>query len=230
MNLVDINTFLSRNPKIGEEKNVLMDYQTLNVNQKIVFERIESHYHNMFEGRQDEPLRIIVMGTAGTGKTYLIEAIRCRLREMAGESKSPIAVLALTGVAAFNTEGITIHSGLSILIVNNANCLDISGKRLKQLQDKLKDVSYVIIDEKSIVSRRILAIIDKRLRQAFPEHNNEPFGGSGIAAYKQFKEVYKLEIVQRQSGNSKEQQNFRNILLRLRNGESTIDDWKILTT
>ncbi|PKB93381.1 hypothetical protein RhiirA5_441448 [Rhizophagus irregularis] len=99
-----------------------MDYQTLNVNQKIVFERIESHYHNTFEGRQDEPLRIIVMGTAGT------------------------AVLALTGVAAFNTEGITIHSGLSILIVNNANCLDISGKRLKQLQDKLKDVDYLFSD------------------------------------------------------------------------------------
>ncbi|PKY34978.1 hypothetical protein RhiirB3_395914 [Rhizophagus irregularis] len=107
---------------------------------------LESHYHNTFEGRQDEPLRIIVMGTAGTGKTYLIEAIRCRLREMAGGSKSPIAVLALTGVAAFNTENITIHSGLSILIVNNANCLDISGKRLKQLQDKLKDVDYLFSD------------------------------------------------------------------------------------
>jgi ATP-dependent exoDNAse (exonuclease V) alpha subunit len=49
-------------------------------------------------------------------------------------------------------------------------------------------------------------------------------------AYKQFKEVYKLKIAQRQSGNSKEQQEFRNILLRLRNGDSTIDDWKILTT
>ncbi|PKK50046.1 hypothetical protein RhiirC2_803410, partial [Rhizophagus irregularis] len=28
--LVDIDTFLSRNPKIGKEENILMDYQTLN--------------------------------------------------------------------------------------------------------------------------------------------------------------------------------------------------------
>jgi hypothetical protein len=73
--LVDIDTFLSRNPKIGEEENILMDYQTLNDNQKIVFEQIELHYHDTLEGHQDEPLRIIIIGTAGTGKTYLIEAI-----------------------------------------------------------------------------------------------------------------------------------------------------------
>ena len=36
--------------------------------------------------------------------------------------------------------------------------------------------------------------------------------------------MYKLETIQRQSGDSIEQQEFRNILLRLHNGESTIDD------
>ena len=52
-----------------------MDYQSLNDNQKMVFKRIESHYQNVLAGHQDEPLKIIVMGTAGTGKTYLIDAI-----------------------------------------------------------------------------------------------------------------------------------------------------------
>ncbi|PKB92211.1 hypothetical protein RhiirA5_387844, partial [Rhizophagus irregularis] len=110
-----------------------------------------------------------------------------------------------------------------------------------------------------MVGRRMFALIDMRLRQAFPEYNNEPFGGrsvimlgdfgqlppvrdlpmyastkrdelsdSGFAAYKQFKEAYKLNVVQRQLGNSKKQQDFRNILLRMRNGESTIDDWRTL--
>ncbi|GES80911.1 ATP-dependent DNA helicase Pif1-like [Rhizophagus clarus] len=202
------------------------------------------------------------MGTAGTGKTYLIKAIRCRLQEMVGRgSKSPMIVLALTGVAAFNIDGITIHSGLSISIINDSKRLDINGERLKQLQDKLSDVRYVIIDEKSMIGRRMLAIIDMRLQQAFPEHNNEPFGGrsvilfgdfgqlppvldlpmyaddkrdalsnSGLAVYKQFKEAYKLKTVQRQSGNSKEQQEFRGILSRMRIGESSREDWIILTT
>ncbi len=34
-----------------------------------------------------------------------------------------------------------------------------------------------------------------------------------FAAYKLFREMYKLDVIQRQSGNSREQQNFRDILL-----------------
>ncbi len=155
----------------------------------------------------------------------------------------------------------TIHSALSIPINNSKNNLDLDGERLKKLQEKLEHVKYIIIDEKSMVGRRMLSLIDIRLRQAFPEHNNEPFGGrsiilfgdfgqlppvldlpmyasnqsdtlsnDGFAAYKQFREVYKLDTIQRQSGESKQQQQFRDILLRLRDGESTITDWEILTS
>ena len=174
-------------------------------------------------------------------------------------SKSPVLVLAPTGVAAFNINGITVHSALSIPII--AKDLDINGERLKQLQNRLQDVIYVIIDEKSMVGRRMLGTIDMRLRQAFPEHSNEPFGGrsiilfgdfgqlppvldlpmyaniprdplsnNGLAAYSQFKEAYKLDVAQRQSGNTKEQQDFRDLLLQLRNEESVLDDWKVLST
>ncbi len=120
---------------------------------------MEFYYHNILIGRKVDPLRIIVMGTAGTGKTYLIKAIRNRLREMAGiEYKSPVLVLALTGVAAYNINRMIIHSTLSIpIIIKN---LDINGERLNELQDRLQNVSYIIIDEKSMVGQRTLAIID----------------------------------------------------------------------
>ena len=63
----------------------------------------------MLAGHQVDPLKIIVMGTASTGKTYLINAIRSRLQELAETgSKSPVVVLAPTGVAAFNINGTTI--------------------------------------------------------------------------------------------------------------------------
>ena len=58
----------------------------------------------------------------------------------------------------------------------------------------------------------------------------ELLSNDDFAAYKLFREVYKLDVIQRQSGNSREQQNFRDILLRLRNREFTLDDWKTLTT
>ena len=75
-------------------------------------------------------------------------------------SKSSIIVLALTGVAAFNIDGITVHLGLSIPIINDSKRMDIKGEQLKQLQNRLKDVKYVVIDEKSMVSRQMLALID----------------------------------------------------------------------
>ena len=52
---------------------------------------------------------------------------------------------------------------------------------------------------------------------------------NGLAAYKHFQEVYKLNVIQRQSGESEEQRSFRDLLLRLREGDSVRNDWKILS-
>ena len=93
---------------------------------------------------------------------------------------------------------------------------------------------YIVIDEKSMVGRRMLGLIDMRLRQVFPEHSNEHFGGkliilfgnfgqllpvldlsiyanilrdplsnNGHGVYNQFKEAYKLDVIQRQSEDTK---------------------------
>ncbi len=110
-----------------------MNYETLNEKQKMVFNQIESHYNSILKGHQVESLRIIIIGIAGTGKTYLINSIWSRLYQMAGfGSKPPVFVLVLTDVIAFNINGITIYSTLSIPIITNKN-LDIKGECLKQL-------------------------------------------------------------------------------------------------
>src|SRR5205823_11240396 len=247
--------------KSNEKEGI--DVRNLNQKQKVVLTRIESHYNDVLMGKQVDPLRIIIMGTAGTGKSYLIRAIRERLQKMSREeSEPPVIVIAPTGVAAFNINGTTIHSTLSIPICNDKRLVDIDGERLKQLQKRLHKIHYIIIDEKSMVGRRMLGLIDMRLRQAFSEKKNEPFGGrsiilfgdfgqlppvldvpmystnisqdvvsnNGMAPYQQFLEVYKLDMIQRQSGESAGQREFRDILLRLRNGESSLNDWRVLTT
>lgn len=93
------------------------------------------------------------MGTAGTGKSYLIETVRNCLQEMtkiySADAKSPVLVLASIGVAAFNIHGITIHSALSILV--GSTNFNIDGERLKQHQKKLDDIKYFIFDEKNMV-------------------------------------------------------------------------------
>src|SRR5688572_10318458 len=99
------------------------------------------------------------MGIADIGKSYLIKTIRTRLHTIAGKNgKLPILVITLTGVAAFNINGLTIHSILFILIMKDKK-YELNGNRLKQLQERLENVSYFIIDEKSMVGRRMLGII-----------------------------------------------------------------------
>ena len=104
---------------------------------------------------------------------------------MVRKEDNPVLVIAPTGVAAFNINEATIHLKLSIPVGKNKN-FDLEGIGLKKLQERLQDISYFIIDEKSMVGRRMLGLIDTRLRQAFPDHKNEPFGGRSIIMFGDF--------------------------------------------
>ncbi len=155
-----------------------------------MFKRIESHYSDILAGKQVKALRMIIMGIAGTGKSYLIRVIREKLWIMAGSrSKNPVVILASTGVVAFNINSMTIHSMLSILIVNDKKQFDIDRECLKQLQERLDKVQYIIIDEKSMVRRRILTLIDMWLYQAFSENKNESFSGRPIIFFSNFRQL-----------------------------------------
>ena len=59
------------------------------------------------EGDRLQPLYMSILGTAGTGKSYLIKA----LKNMLGNA---LKVTATTGLAAFNIDGETVHSALSL--------------------------------------------------------------------------------------------------------------------
>lgn len=58
-----------------------------------------------------EQLLMIIYGTAGTGKSYLINAIASQL-------KDDCCLTATTGIAAFNINGVTIHSLLQLPVRN----------------------------------------------------------------------------------------------------------------
>ena len=75
--------------------------------------------------------------------------------------------------------------------------------------------------------RQLPSVLDLPMYANDNTHNE--ISNNGIASYQQFREAYKLEVVQRQSGESEEQQGFRDLLLRLREGDSSLDDWKRLS-
>ncbi|XP_044718863.1 PIF1-like helicase domain-containing protein [Hirsutella rhossiliensis] len=74
--------------------------------------------------------------------------------------------------------GTTLHSLLHLPI--NKDFRPLSAIDKAQLQKKLKDIQYLIIDEKSMLGLRMLSWIDDRLREAFPHRNEEFFGGLNV--------------------------------------------------
>ncbi len=190
---------------------------------------------------------MIVSGTAGAGKSYLIHC----LRQLLGIR---VQVIAPNGVAAFNVEGCTLHSSFELPIKGELKHLDED--RLRQLQQHFTGVEYIIIDEVSMVGRKMFGTVDQRLHQAFPHRANQVLGGCscllisdlgqlppvmdlplyttvswssfsnlGRAAYQCFNKAVVLDQVMRQSGTTNDKAHFRDIFLRLRNAEVTTADW-----
>jgi hypothetical protein len=66
-------------------------------------------------------------------------------------------------------------------------------------------------------------VADKPLYHA---KRSNAVGEQGYHAYHMFYKVIKLTVYQRVQGMTSEQMQFRDLLLRLRKDDSTVDDWK----
>ena len=251
-NLPEAVTFLTHSKEVWSTVNiddtVLVDPSLLRGKQKLVYECVKEHLDSA--GTVKDPLRMIVSGTAGTGKSFLINCLKGLLQQK-------LCVAAPTGVTAFNVQGVTLHSLLQLPTHGNFQLLQ--GVQLQRLQSSLSDVEYLIIDEMSMVGQRMMGQIDQHLRQAFPHKANEVLGGCscllvgdfgqlppvmdlplyssvstsatsdlGRTAYQMFSKAVVLTQIMRQTGDSSDQVQFREILLRLRDGSVTAHDWNIL--
>ena len=193
---------------------------------------------------------MILTGQAGSRKRYLTDALRDMLQDSC-------IVCSYYGIAAFNVKGHTLHSIFQLPTRGRNNC-DLRGQHLQKLQISLKGIKYIIIDEFSVIGQTLFGWIDRRCHQATGKMNvhsggfsviligniaqlppvadkvlyhskpQRQIGLQGLFAYRMFKIVVKLLNNQRASGQSDEQ--FRSLLLRLRQGRSTTADWTLLLT
>ena len=166
-NIEEMPSFISRQRATAGQRafTTSADPRQLQGKQLQVYTIVQQH----MEAEGPLPLlRMIVSGTAGTGKSYLIHCLRLLLGDK-------VCVTASTSVATFNIEGYTLHSLLSL--PTKGEYKDLEGEHLHHMQQSLAGMEYLIIDEMSMVGRKMLGQVDKRLRQVFPHHADQLFGG-----------------------------------------------------
>lgn len=120
----------------------------------------------------EEKQNVFFTGAAGTGKSVLLKAL---IRELqARHGKGAVAVTALTGIAACNIGGQTLHRWAGVGL--GEGTVDVLQKKLtKQSRGAWKYTKVLLVDEVSMLKNELLEKLDTLAQRM--RGNSLPFGG-----------------------------------------------------
>ena len=162
----------------------LLDYSKYNVadlnhHQRFAYELIIKHAEATLQAMVNksplpEPLRMIVDGYGGTGKSHVLHCcgkyIRTRAKQLG--LPDPMRVGALSGAAATQVYGGTLHSLFGIPVGRPFD--EVPGRdKEKDLQTAHGAAAFLFFDERSMVSLSLFGQIISRARYIWPAYKSQ---------------------------------------------------------
>ena len=130
------------------------------------------HIYKCFKEETSLPLNIFIRGSAGVGKSEVIQTLYQLLNlyfdSVPGpqSDKEKIILSAYTGKAVYLIGGTTLHTAFALPVDQyGGQFVDLGAEIANNIREELHDVKLLIIDEISMVSSKLLSMIDTRLRQ-----------------------------------------------------------------
>lgn len=222
-------------------------FHRLSPRQELALGIIEQHHLGL---PSSPSLRMIIQGTIGTGKSFLIDRILRALNRSSSQKMNHLLILAPKRVVAYNVRASIVHTTLRIPI---KDMNPLKWKPLTIFQEDFKHINYILIDEMSFLGSKLLLKIDSQLWQACLGRNFHPLGGVSIilmgdlaqlppimenpiyssqsillGLWHTFNIVGMLETIFHQHGQYESQQQFCMLLVNIRNCKASLADWKLL--
>ena len=170
--------------KLREEKTIYSDESlsrdTLNDDyQQLFVTMLIDHVHHIVDcikkRKRPEPMRLLLLGTAGSGKTRSVQTALQEMQRALAQAELPVdvdsanfvRVGAPTGSAAFNLrfQATTIHRLIHWYTPPYFREIQ-NAESLQRLQKDLEHTQLLILDEMSMIGRQMMGRIDSRMEQA----------------------------------------------------------------
>ena len=163
-----------------------VDLSKMNCDQKFAFDIVLKSIFDYVENPEDfKPLRMVVSGTAGSGKSFLIKCIVEATRTIFASNKA-VQILCPTGSSVNIISGVTLHSFLKIPTTKRGRDMQVpEGSIGESLQKNCEGLKVLLVDERSLIGSTTLGWMEFMCRCGVKHGKNmtESWGGLPVVVF-----------------------------------------------